>query len=149
MPTNRRVTFADVRRIALALPQVQETAYATTSRAFKVKGKLFARFGPPIGDWWGVPARDGFKGPPNLDPKVAADVLMIRWTQDREAILKMHPESVFLTPHYEGGSTVLVHVHAWKPELLDELAELLEDAWREAAPRRIVAERDAARPSDQ
>ncbi len=48
----------------------------------------------------------------------------------------------FSTPHYDGYPYVLVRLDVVDPT---ELAELLEDAWRLRAPKRLIAELDAAR----
>jgi len=56
---------------------------------------------------------------------------------EREALLQGQPEAFFTTPHYDGSPYVLIRLEAVDPE---ELAELVEDAWRIRAPRRLVAE---------
>ena len=43
----------------------------------------------------------------------------------------------FTTPHYDGYPYVLVRLDAVDR---NQLAELLEDAWRIRAPKRVVAE---------
>ena len=48
----------------------------------------------------------------------------------------------FTTPHYEGSSYVLVRLEAIDK---DELAGLIEDAWRLTAPRRLVAGYDGGK----
>jgi hypothetical protein len=61
---------------------------------------------------------------------------------DREALLKGKPGVFFSTPHYDGYPVVLVDLDAVDP---GELAELVEDAWRLQAPKRVVAAYDAER----
>ena len=61
---------------------------------------------------------------------------------DREALLKGRPEVYFSTPHYDGYPVVLVRLEQVDPA---ELAELVEDAWRLQAPKRVVAAYDAER----
>jgi hypothetical protein len=46
----------------------------------------------------------------------------------------------FLTPHYEGWPGVLVRLEAVDPA---QLAELVEDAWRTQAPKRLIKAHDA------
>jgi hypothetical protein len=60
---------------------------------------------------------------------------------DREALLKGRPDVYFSTPHYDGYPYVLVRL-----DVVDsvELAELIEDAWRLRAPKRVIAAHDAA-----
>ena len=60
---------------------------------------------------------------------------------DREHLLMTDPKVFFLTDHYRDYPAVLVHLSTVKTRVL---RELLEDAWRRAAPKRVVAEWDAA-----
>ena len=70
------------------------------------------------------------------------DALVLRVTDlgEREALLQGQPDVFFSTPHYDGHPYVLVRLEAVDPE---ELAELLEEAWRLRAPKRVVAQYDA------
>ena len=111
-------SWDDVVAIGLRLPGVEvATSYGTP--ALKVKGKGMCRL--------------------RTDP----DALVVRVLDlaDREALLQGSPEVFFSTPHYDGYPYVLVRLDAVGRE---ELAELIEDAWRIRAPKRLVAERDAA-----
>jgi len=71
------------------------------------------------------------------------DALVLRVTDmgERAALLQGQPEVFFSTPHYDGWPYVLVRL-----ELVDpvELGELLEDAWRVFAAKRVVKAWDAA-----
>jgi hypothetical protein len=69
-------------------------------------------------------------------------VLRVSDIGEREALLQGQPEVFFSTPHYDGYPYVLVHLHAVDPV---ELAELLEDAWRVFAAKRVVARWQAER----
>jgi hypothetical protein len=71
------------------------------------------------------------------------DALVVRVVDlvDSQALIQARPEVYFSTPHYDGYPYVLVRLDAVKR---DELAELLEDAWRIRAPKRMVAEHDAS-----
>jgi hypothetical protein len=112
------VTFDDVRGWALALPGVEEgTAYGTP--AFRVRKKLLARL------------------------REEGDVLVVKVELDyRDLLIQRSPEIYFMTPHYDGYPAVLVRLPAADG---DELQELLTDAWRTHAPKRMVAEFDAQR----
>jgi hypothetical protein len=59
---------------------------------------------------------------------------------DQQALLRGDPDVFFITPHYEGWPGVLVRPDAVSPE---QLAELVEDAWRIRASKRLVAELQA------
>ena len=110
------MTWAEVLALALAFPGVEEsTSYGTP--AVKVRGKLMGRL--------------------RTDP----DALVLRVSDmgEREALLQGEP-GAFFTPHYDGYPMVLVRLDAVDPA---QLAELVEDAWRAQAPRRLVAAFDA------
>lgn len=113
------MTVDDVRRIAMALPGATErSSYGTP--AFRVRDKPFARMREEPG-------------------------VLVLWLSDqgeKEALIRSSPVTFFTTPHYDGTSLVLVRLVALEE---DELTELLTDAWRYRAPRRLVAELDAAR----
>lgn len=72
------------------------------------------------------------------------DALVIRVLDlgDKEALLQADPDVFLTTPHYDGYPYVLVRLEAVS---LDTLQELVEDAWRTLAPKRLVAAYDAAR----
>jgi hypothetical protein len=107
------VTEADVRRIAMSLPETAEKpSYGTPG--FRVKDKLFARI------------------------REEGDVLVV-WCGDvgeKEALIASEPEKFFTTPHYDGHPTVLVRFGAVDT---DELTELLTESWRSRAPKRVRA----------
>jgi hypothetical protein len=112
------VTEDDVRRIALSLPATTEKpSYGTPG--FRVKDKLFARI------------------------REEGDVLVV-WVDDldeKEALIASEPDKFFTTPHYDGHAMVLVRFAAVD---IDELTELLTDAWRLRAPKRLRVELDRA-----
>ncbi|HET6546930.1 MAG TPA: MmcQ/YjbR family DNA-binding protein, partial [Solirubrobacter sp.] len=70
------------------------------------------------------------------------DALVVRVIDvaDAEALLKGDPDVFFITPHYDGYPVVLVRLEATDPA---QLEELVEDAWRVQAPKRVVAAYDA------
>jgi hypothetical protein len=110
------VTEDDVRRIALALPETGEkTMYGTP--AFYVRGKWFARMGED-GDLLVLP--------------VASE-------EEKAELLAAEPATFCTTPHYDGYAVVLARLGAVDAE---ELGELLADAWRLRAPKRLAAEYD-------
>jgi hypothetical protein len=110
-------TWDDVRAIGLKLPGVVEgTSYGTPS--LKVRDKFMCRL------------------------RTNPDALVVRVIDvaDAEALLKGEPDVFFITPHYDGYPAVLVRLEAVDPA---QLAELIEDAWRVQAPKRVVAAFDA------
>lgn len=74
------------------------------------------------------------------------ETLAIRCDRDeRPLLIESHPRELFLTPHYEGSPMVLVALPRASVALV---RELLEDAWIERAPKRLVAAwRDEQEPS--
>ncbi len=117
MPASRRterpLAFADVCALAAALPDVEVgTSYGTP--ALKVKDKAFARM-------W----EDGT----TLVLKVPFAV--------RDHLLVSAPATYFVTDHYRGYPAVLVRLAAADAA---GLTPLLEEAWRQVAPKRIVRE---------
>lgn len=112
------VTYETVRQLARALPGVEEgTSYGTP--AFRVRGKLLVRL------------RDD------------GDSLVVKTDFDeREMLMRADPATFFITEHYRNYPAVLVRLSSVGR---DELQALLEEAWRNAAPRRLVASFDAER----
>jgi hypothetical protein len=124
----------DVRRIALALP---ETTEATDRFAFSVLNK-----GKQKGFAWAWNERVEPK-----TPRVARDdVVAIRVIDqaDKEALLASGEEKFFTEPHYNGFPAVLVRLPLIE---LDELEELIFDAWRSQAPKALVAAFSRSEPS--
>jgi hypothetical protein len=117
----------DVRRIALALPGAEQDGAKLSYLV--AGGKAFA---------WTWKKR--------VDPKRARveqfDVYAVRVTgeEEKQVLLASDPGKFFTEPHYNGYPAVLVRLEAIDEE---ELNELLTDAWRTAAPRRLLAELDA------
>jgi hypothetical protein len=69
------------------------------------------------------------------------DALVLRCDLgEKEALLQGGDDAFFTTAHYDGYPAVLIRLEAVDPAELDEL---IEDAWRMQAPKRLVAEWDA------
>jgi hypothetical protein len=70
------------------------------------------------------------------------DALVVRTIDlaDRDALVKGDPDVFFITPHYESYPAVLVRLDVVDAAML---AELVEDAWRLQAAKRVVAAFDA------
>ena len=62
--------------------------------------------------------------------------------EDKDALLRSDPEVFFTTPHYDGYAYVLVRLARVDPA---QLAEVIEDAWRLSAPKRLLAAYDGER----
>ena len=115
------MTFDDVRRIALALPEVTANDAGTE---FRVDGKVFAH------PWL-----------ERLDPKKARlpnlDVAVIRIASesDKDVLISMDPAVFFTERHFDGYASIHVRLAAVSEPLLEQL---LADAWRTRAPRRLT-----------
>jgi hypothetical protein len=59
---------------------------------------------------------------------------------EKHALIAEDPEKFFTTDHYHGYPAVLVRLPAVD---IEELTELLSDAWRTRASRRPVADLDS------
>jgi hypothetical protein len=123
----------DVRRIALALP---DTSEAHDHFSFSVHNK-----GKQKGFVWAWNERVEPK-----KPRVpSADVVAIRVVDrfDKEALLASDADKFFTEPHYNDFPAILVRLPVIS---VDELEELIFDAWCVQAPRALVDafERDEA-----
>src|SRR5690349_1434742 len=114
-------TEADVRRIALSLPETIEKPWYG-SPGFRVKDKGFLRIRSE--------AEGGL-------------VVFVADLGEKEALLASDAEVFFTTPHYDGYPTVLVNLPAIE---VDELTELIVESWRIKAPKRVRSAYDAAHP---
>jgi hypothetical protein len=102
----------DVRRIALALPQVIEIA--SDGFDFRVGGKGFI---------WSYPERQ-----PGRRRVIRTDiaVLYVGDEAEKQALLLGEPELFFTTPGYDGWPLVMVRLDAVD---VPRLTELVTDAW--------------------
>ena len=111
-PFRKPPAFKTVCEIARTLPGAEEsTSYGTP--AFKVKGKLFARF-----------HQDG-----------EALVVSVDF-EEREEMMNADPEKFYITDHYRNYPWILVRLSKVRP---DELRDLLLGSWRRAAPKQMLA----------
>jgi hypothetical protein len=103
---SKPLTWAAVRKLALALPDTEEsTSYGTP--AIKVQGKLFVRL------------------------REEKDIVVVRINpSDRAMRLEADPDVFFVTDHYVPYPYMLIRLAKVK---LSDLKELLHDAWQLAA----------------
>ena len=111
--------WKDVVAVGRRLPEVEEGTWFRTP-CLRVRTKSFCRM------------------------KEDGETLVVRVVdlQDKEALLRSDPAMFFTTPHYDGYAYVLVRLARADPAVL---AELIEDAWRLSAPKRLIAAYDAER----
>ena len=115
-------TWEDVVAIGTRLPGV-EVGTSFRTPALKVRGKGMC----------------GLRASPD------ALVLRVVDMGERDALLQGDPDVFFSTPDPDGRPYVLVRLEAVDPV---ELAELLEDAWRVFAPKRVVKAWEAERAGE-
>jgi hypothetical protein len=68
-------------------------------------------------------------------------VFIVGSIEERDFLLQADPGVFFITEHYRKYPDVLVRLATARPSLL---REMLEQAWRRVAPRRLVTAYDAA-----
>lgn len=122
-------SIADVRSIALALPEVVEGDHGHDHlTGWKVTGKAFV---------WERPLRAGdVAALEGLQERVpSGEIVAVRVPSvEKEAVLASVP-GAFHVPHFDGFPAVLVELAAIP---VDELRELITDGWLAQAPRRVA-----------
>jgi hypothetical protein len=111
----KAATIGTVRAFMDALPGVEEDSSFGTP-GFRVRGKFLARL-----------REDG-------------ETLVIKLGfGERAMLMEAEPETFYITDHYRDYPAVLVRLANVDPGIL---RHLLEQAWRQAAPKRLVAAYD-------
>lgn len=126
-------TQADVRRIALALPETEESP---DRFAFSVRNK-----GKLKGFVWVWLERIAPKKARVPQPKVIA--IRVASLDDKEFLLALDSEKFFTEPHYNGYPAVLVRLPA---VTVRELKPIIEEAWRCQAPKELLSKEVTPRP---
>jgi hypothetical protein len=113
----------DVRRLALALPQVEEID--SDGFDFRIGGKGFV---------WSYPERR-----PGRPREIRTDiaVLYVGDEAEKQALLLGEPGIFFTTPGYDGWPLVMLRLAEVDAGRLEEL---VTDAWRMRAPAEIASE---------
>ncbi|UXA17830.1 MmcQ/YjbR family DNA-binding protein [Mycobacterium sp. SMC-4] len=124
----RRATAEDVHRIAMAMPHVTRIEGSKAANPiYQVGGKSFVFFRTPR--------------PDAFDPDTGeryTDVIAI-WVESEadKLALTQDPESPFFTTtHFDGHLSVLVRAGHLGEISVDELRELIQDAWLSRASKR-------------
>jgi hypothetical protein len=120
-------TWDDVRRVALALPEVAELPSYGGLPRWSVRGRSLV---------WDRPVRG--KDRVELGADVPDGPVLGAWVGDegeKQALLASDPEVFFTISHLDGYPAVLVRL-----DLVDvqQLRELVTDAWRLRAPKRLL-----------
>jgi hypothetical protein len=117
---------SDVRRIIMSLPETAEAddrfGFTVLSRGSKHKEIAWA---------WNERVEPGEPKVPN----VGVVAIRVANLQEKDALIAADPAKFFTEPHYNHFPAVLVRLAEVGT---DELEELITDAWRHMAPRRLV-----------
>jgi len=117
-------TWADVRRVAMSMPGVEEA-----DRTWSVRGTLLV---------WERPLRKADLSHLG-DSAPTGEVIGIRVTDEgvKHALCADQPEVFFTTPHFDGYPAVLAVLDELQEQ---DLRELVTEAWLDRAPKRAVKE---------
>lgn len=119
----------EVVRLASELPEVE----AADRRDWKVKGKSFI---------WNRPLRK--RDLDELGDAAPSEPILAAWVADalaKEALIASAPDIYFTTSHFDGYAIVLIRLTDIPVE---ELEEVIVEAWLSRAPKRLAAEYLAA-----
>lgn len=119
---------AEVDRICRSLPEAEASESRTGLLTYAVRGKAFLTF------------REPRKDAVDADGRLMDDVIVIRTAgqEDKAAILQSGPPW-FTTSHFDGYAAVLVRSRDLDQLTVDELTEVITDAWVAKAPKRLAA----------
>lgn len=132
MTSSPRATPEDIDRICRSLPEVELGTSWGDRPTYKVpagpKGRGFLLYRAP--------------GPTAIDPSTGEpfdDLLVIRTGSeaDKAALVDDERLPFFTVPHFRGYNAVLVQESRLGEIDLDELTEIIEDAWLAVAPARL------------
>ena len=128
MANSRHATVADVHELALGMPHVRKIEGPRSNPVYQVGGKSFVFFRTPRPD--AVDPQTGERYP---------DVIMF-WVPseaDKLALVQDPNSPFFTTAHFDGHPSVLVRACRLNELSVQELGEIVEDAWlAQASPRR-------------
>lgn len=124
-------TLDDVRRIALALPEMYEQPSGQRGTAtWRVKQDYIV--------WERTPGKTDLKQLAALGrswPDGPVGAVLVEGIALKEALLSGFPDTFFTIPHFDTLDAVLFHLDRIE---LDHLEDLIIDAWLLKAPRRIA-----------
>ncbi|MEO5743815.1 MAG: MmcQ/YjbR family DNA-binding protein [Terracoccus sp.] len=133
MARPRKAKVADLVECAAALPEVTRDPADTASPerpSYGVRGKTFAFFRAPRKD-----AVD-----PDTNEPYPDVVALYCSAADKEALVGDPDSPFFTTPHWNGYHAVLLLERDVGRLGVDEVREVVIDAWLARAPKRLVAD---------
>ena len=119
-----KLSLDDVALIAMALPEVTETA----TRGWAVAEKKFA---------WERPfsKADITRFDETVPPAGTILAVRVENLDMKDAVLAAHPKGFFTIPHFDGYSAVLIQLATVTKKAL---TEAIEDGWSACAPAQLV-----------
>ncbi len=123
----RRARTSDLHRIASAMPHVTKVDGTRANPIYQVGQKSFVFFRNPRADAFDPETGERYQ-----------DVIVI-WVgseDDKQALVQDTGTPYFSTPHFDGHPSVLLRASRIGEIDLDELTELVQDAWLAQASRR-------------
>jgi hypothetical protein len=127
----RRARIADVHELAKGMPHVTVVYGSQGNPIYQVGGKSFVFFRTPR--------------PDAFDPGTGErypDVIMFWVTSesDKQALVQDQASPFFTTPHFDGHPSILVRASRIGDLTVQELTEVIQDAWlARASPARARA----------
>jgi hypothetical protein len=132
---SRRARLADVHELAMRMPHVTIEHGSGSNPIYQIGGKSFVFFRNPRPD--AVDPVTGERYPDVIVFWVASEA-------DKQALIQDQGSPFFTTPHFDGHLSVLVRGSRIGELTLQELAEVIQDAWlARASPARAAAWLDA------
>lgn len=130
MTEDRPARVEDVHRVAQSMPHVTVVRGSRGNDVYQVGGKSFVFFRTPRPD--AVDAQ-GQKLPDVI-------VLWVESEADKLALVQDEATPFFTTPHFDGHNSVLVQASRLGEITVQELTEVVQDAWlAQASARRRAA----------
>jgi hypothetical protein len=130
-PRSRRARVEDVHDLALSMPHVTVGHGPRGNPVYQVGGKSFVFFRNPR--------------PDAVDPQTGqryTDVIVL-WVpseSDKQALVQDQASPFFTTRHFDGHPSVLVRASRIGELTLQELTEVIQDAWlAQTSPTRAAA----------
>jgi len=136
-PRSRRARLDDVHDLALRMPHVTVVRGSQGNPVYQVGGKSFVFFRT---------ARPDAFDPQTGERYTDVIVFWVESESDKQAMVQDQASPFFSTPHFDGHSSVLLRASRIGELTLQELTEVVQDAWlSQASSRRAAAWLSASR----
>lgn len=127
---SRRARVQDVHDLAMSMPGVRVVHGSRGNPVYQVNRKSFVFFRNPRPD--AVDPETGERYPDVI-------VFWVTSEADKQALVQDQTTPFFTTPHFDGHPSVLVRASRLGDLTLQELTEVIQDAWLSRAPPRRAA----------